>query len=208
MERVPPPERLFDTFGGIDVYLFDQLLRGRITSAMRVLDAGCGAGRNMVYLVQAGLDVSGIDADADAVAAARTQAATLGLRDAATRIVQGTVEALPWPDAAFDAVISSAVLHFARDDAHFVAMVREMWRVLAPGGLLFCRLASSEGLAGQIRPVGQRRFVLPDGSCRFLVDAAMLAGLAARLGGVLVDPLRTSLVHEQRAMTTWVVRRP
>ena len=207
MARVPSPERLFDVFGGIDIYLFDQVLRGRITSTMRVLDAGCGSGRNMVYLIHAGVAVSGIDADADAVAAARAQAATLGLADAQARIVQGAVDALPWPDASFDAVISSAVLHFARDDAHFVAMVREMWRVLAPGGLLFCRLASSEGIAHQITPVGNRRFMLPDGSCRFLVDASMLIGLTTRLGGELVDPIRTTLVHDQRAMTTWVLRR-
>ena len=133
MSRVPPPERLFDVFGGIDIYLFDQVLRGRITSAMRVLDAGCGTGRNMLYLLHAGVTVSGIDADADAVAAARAHARALGLASAAERIVEGQLEALPWPDASFDVVVSSAVLHFARDDTHFIAMVRELWRVLAPG---------------------------------------------------------------------------
>lgn len=206
--RVPPPDRLFDVFGGIDIYLFDQLLRGRITSSMRVLDAGCGGGRNMVYLLRAGLSVCGIDEDRAAVEAARAQAEELGVTDASTRIVEGAVDALPWADASFDVVISSAVLHFARDDAHFVGMVREMWRVLAPGGLLFSRLASTEGIATQVRSLGNRRYALPDGSSRFLVDASMLAGLTARLGGTLVDPIRTTLVHEQRSMTTWIVRRP
>jgi len=199
---------LFDVFGGIDIYLFDQLLRGRITSSMRVLDAGCGGGRNMVYLLRAGLSVCGIDEDRAAVEAARAQAEELGVTDASTRIVEGAVDALPWADASFDVVISSAVLHFARDDAHFVGMVREMWRVLAPGGLLFSRLASTEGIATQVRSLGNRRYALPDGSSRFLVDASMLAGLTARLGGTLVDPIRTTLVHEQRSMTTWIVRRP
>ena len=55
--------------------------------------------------------------------------------------------------------------------------------------------------------MGNRRFMLPDGSCRFLVDASMLIGLTTRLGGELVDPIRTTLVHDQRAMTTWVLRR-
>ena len=206
--RVPPPDRLFDVFGGIDISLFDQLLRGRIPSSMRVLDAGCGGGRNMVYLLRAGLSVCGIDEDRAAVEAARAQAEELGVTDASTRIVEGVVDALPWADASFDVVISSAVLHFARDDAHFVGMVREMWRVLAPGGLLFSRLASTEGIATQVRSLGNRRYALPDGSSRFLVDASMLAGLTARLGGTLVDPIRTTLVHEQRSMTTWIVRRP
>ena len=162
----------------------------------------------MVYLLRAGLSVCGIDEDRAAVEAARAQAEELGVTDASTRIVEGAVDALPWADASFDVVISSAVLHFARDDAHFVGMVREMWRVLAPGGLLFSRLASTEGIATQVRSLGNRRYALPDGSSRFLVDASMLAGLTARLGGTLVDPIRTTLVHEQRSMTTWIVRRP
>ena len=44
-------------FGQIDIYLFDQLLRGRIRAGMRVLDAGCGSGRNLVYLLQSGVEV-------------------------------------------------------------------------------------------------------------------------------------------------------
>ena len=46
--------RLRAQFGAIDVYLFDQLLRGAIRPGMRVLDAGCGSGRNLVYLLREG----------------------------------------------------------------------------------------------------------------------------------------------------------
>ena len=77
---------------------------------------------------------------------------------------------MSFPNGFADFVISSAVLHFARDDDHFQAMLRETWRVLKPGGLLFCRLASSIGMERQIKPLGQRRFLLPDGSERYLVD--------------------------------------
>ncbi|MDX1578091.1 MAG: class I SAM-dependent methyltransferase, partial [Gemmatimonadota bacterium] len=45
---------LRETFGDLDIYLFDQLLRGRITPDMRVLDAGCGNGRNLIYLRRVG----------------------------------------------------------------------------------------------------------------------------------------------------------
>jgi tellurite methyltransferase len=86
-------------------------------------------------------------------------------------------------------------------------MLRGTWRALKPGGLLFCRLASSIGMENQVRLVTGRRFRLPDGSDRYLVDEALLMRLTAELGGQLTDPLKTTVVQNQRAMTTWVVRK-
>jgi SAM-dependent methyltransferase len=188
--------------------VFDQLLRGRITPDMRVLDAGCGSGRNLVYLLRAGTHVFGVDADPRAVDAVRRLAAELapGLPPENFRVEP--VEAMTFPDAFADVVLSSAVLHFARDDAQFTAMLRSVWRVLRPGGLCFCRLASTIGMETRMRRVAGRRFVLPDGSERYLVDEAMLLDLTARLGGTLVDPLKTTIVQDQRCMTTWVLRKP
>ncbi len=117
------------------------------------------------------------------------------------------VDASTFPDACADVVLSNAVLHFARDDAHFLAMLRGTWRLIAPGGLLFCRLASSIGMEGRVRPLGGGRFALPDGTDRFLVDEARLLSLTEELGGSLLDPLKTTVVQGRRAMTTWVVRK-
>ena len=103
--------------------------------------------------------------------------------------------------------IASAVLHFAADDQHFAALLRGAWRVLAPRGLLFCRLASSIGIADRVRPIGNGRYRLPDGSDRYLVDEAALLAWTAALGGDLADPIKTTVVQDQRAMTTWVVRK-
>jgi ubiquinone/menaquinone biosynthesis C-methylase UbiE len=119
----------------------------------------------------------------------------------------GPLEALTFPDGMFDVAIYSAVLHFARDDAHFDAMVREAWRVVRPGGMLFARLASTIGIESQVRRIEGRRFSLPDGSERYLVDEALLMSLMVTLGGQLLDPLKTTVVQGQRAMTTMVVRR-
>jgi SAM-dependent methyltransferase len=194
-------------FGGIDIYLFDQLLRGRISPGMRVLDAGCGSGRNLVYLIRQGYEVHATDADPGAIAAVRRLASALAsqLPDANFRVEP--VERMTFPDRFADVVLSSAVLHFARDDAQFDAMVREMWRVLKSGGLFFCRLASNIGMADRMRRIAGRRFRLPDGSDRYLVDEAMLVDLTRTLGGMLLDPLKTSVVQDQRCMTTWVVRK-
>ena len=194
-------------FGGIDVYLFDQLLRGRIPPGRTVLDAGCGAGRNLVYFLREGYPVLGADADPAAVASVRRLAAELAPATPADAFRVEPVEAMTFPDGAADVVISSAVLHFARDEAHFWAMLRGTWRVVRPGGMLFCRLA---GLAGQeraARPLGGGRYALPDGSERFLASEPLLHAALDALGGELLDPLKTTVVHGRRSMTTWVVRR-
>jgi SAM-dependent methyltransferase len=195
---------LQEQFGAIDIYVFDQLLRGRIAAGMRVLDAGCGSGRNLVYLLRNGFDVSGIDDNAEAIAQVRQMAAALAPQLPASQFRVEAVEACSFPSLSFDVVISSAVLHFASDDAQFDAMTGSMWRVLKPGGMLFCRLASSIGLDGA-RPLGSNRFRLPDGSERYLVSAERLQAKTRELGGTLLDPLKTTVVQDQRSMTTWVL---
>ena len=192
-------------FGQIDIYLFDQILRGRVRPGMRVLDAACGGGRNLVYLLRSGVEVFATDGDARAVEAVRGLAAQLAPQLPAENFRVEPVERMTFPDTFADVVVSSAVLHFASDDAQFDAMVREMWRVLKPAGMLFCRLASSIGMEDRVRRIVGRRFALPDGSERYLVDEAMLMDLTARLGGQLLDPLKTTVVQNQRCMTTWVV---
>jgi tellurite methyltransferase len=195
-------------FGHIDIYLFDQLLRGRIKSGMRILDAGCGSGRNLVYLLQAGYEVSGADKDAAAIEELRGLARRLAPRLPSENFRIEPVEAMTFADSSADFVISSAVLHFARNDAHFQAMLWGTWRVLRPGGILFCRLASSIGMEeDRFRRIDGRRFVLPDSTERYLVDEQMLLDLTESLGGEFADPLKTTVVQSQRCMTTWVLRK-
>jgi SAM-dependent methyltransferase len=194
-------------FGQIDIYLFDQLLRGRIRPGMRVLDAGCGSGRNLVYFLAEGYDVFGVDMDANAVEYTRRLAASRAPALPAGNFRVEAIEEMTFPDAFADLVLSSAVLHFAHNDDHFGAMLHGTWRVLKPGGLLFCRLASSIGMEQQVQRVAGRRFRLPDGSERYLVDEALLLRLTAELGGQLADPLKTTIVQNQRSMTTWILRK-
>ncbi len=194
-------------FGDIDVYLFDQLLRGRVAPGSTVLDAGCGTGRNLVYFLREEFHVLGADASPDAIRAVRELAAELApdTPDDAFRVEP--VEAMSFPDRVAELVISSAVLHFARDPAHFDAMLQGSWRVLRPGGVFFCRVAGLAGMETLATPVGDGRYGLPDGSERFLATAEMLDAATDRLGGVLLDPIKTTVVHGQRSMMTWVVRR-
>ena len=194
-----------EQFGQIDIYVFDQILRGNIPAGVRVLDAGCGYGRNLVYLLREGCEVFALDADRAGVEHVRRLSASLatGLPDENFQV--GQIEQMPFPDEFADVVISSAVLHFARDDQHFLAMLKELWRVLKPGGMLFCRLGSRIGM--DFEHVRGHIFVVGDGSEWFLVDEQMLLQLTKDLNAVLVDPLKTTIVQDYRCMTTWVMRK-
>ncbi|MDZ7639789.1 MAG: class I SAM-dependent methyltransferase [Bryobacterales bacterium] len=198
---------LQEQFGQIDIYLFDQLLKGRITPGMRILDAGCGAGRNIVYFLREGYDVRGADIDAESVEQVRTLARKLAPALPAQNFRVEPVEQMSFDDACADVVISNTVLHLAADDAQFERMLKGTWRVLKPGGLFFCRLASTIGMESQFELMEGRRYRSPDGGERYLVDDALLDALTQRLGGEMVEPLKTTIVQNQRAMTTWVLRK-
>jgi SAM-dependent methyltransferase len=197
---------LRDEFGDIDIYLFDQLLRERITRGMRILDAGCGTGRNLVYMLRNGFDVWGVDEDPTAIARVTELASRLAPALPSGRFTTQSVEAMSFDAESMDVVISSAVLHFARDEAHWLAMLREMWRVLAPNGLLWARLATTVAQPDLV-PLGGRWYRMPDGDTRFLVDHEMLIDQATALGATLVDPIKSSVVHGSRSMGTWVMRK-
>lgn len=196
-----------DEFGNIDIYLFDQILRGRIREGMSVLDAGCGYGRNIFYLLRSGYEVFGADIDPEAVAGTQRLAASLAPNLPQSNFRVEPAEAMSFADGSADVAISSAVLHFARNDRQFDAMLAGTWRVLKPGGLFFCRLASSIGMEGQVKRIDGRRFLLPDGSQRYLVDEALLESRTVELGGEMLDPLKTTIVQNQRCMTTWVLQK-
>jgi len=206
MTNPAPSAQLREQFGDIDIYLFDQILRGRFDGRRRLLDAGCGGGRNLPYFLARGCEVFAIDEDPAAVTATRKLAAQLAPKLPYDNIRQGALHVLPWPDGRFDAVICSAVLHFARDRGHFDRMLDEMWRVLARGGLFFARLASSIGIESLVSDT-TGRVRLPDGTDRFVVDEQLLLDAAYERGATLLDPIKTTNVQNQRAMTTWVLQK-
>ncbi len=202
-----PAPTIQEQFGQIDIYLFDQILKGRISPGMRILDAGCGSGRNLIYFMRESYEVYAADSDAGCVKRVRALADMLAPALPPSNFRVEPVEQMSFGDACADVVISSAVFHFAIDDAEFEAMLRGTWRVLRPGGLFFCRLGSTIGMETQVVHLGGRRYRSLDGADRYLVDAPMLESLNERLGGELTEPIKTSVVHNQRAMTTWVLRK-
>src|SRR5579862_3228984 len=202
-----PVPTIQEQFGQIDIYVFDQLLKGRISPGMRILDAGCGSGRNLIYFLREGYEVYAVDPDVQAVESVRALARIFAPSLPESNFLVEAVEHMSFEDACADVVICNTVLHFARDDAHFESMLHGSWRVLKPGGLFFCRLGSLIGMENQVKRIQGRRHWSPDGSERYLVDEALLGSTAERLGGELADPLKTTIVQNQRSMTTWVLRK-
>ena len=164
---------LREQFGAIDIYLFDQLLRGNVSKGMTIFDA---VRRLAPHLPADNFRVE-------------------------------SVEAHSFPDLFADVVIINTVLHFARDDDHFHAMLHGCWRTLKPGGLFFCRLASTIGADRLVRHLHDRWYAMADGTERYLVDEAMLMQVTKDLGAELVDPIKTTVVQNLRSMTTWVLRK-
>jgi ubiquinone/menaquinone biosynthesis C-methylase UbiE len=122
-----------------------------LDSAQRVLEIGCGTG-NLALLVKRthpGLEVTGLDPDPRALARAGRKARRSGL---ALRLDRGFADQLPYPDASFDRVLSSLMFHHL-DAGQRVASLREVLRVLRPGGSLHLMDMSGDGhgLHGLIR---------------------------------------------------------
>jgi SAM-dependent methyltransferase len=156
------PLTVQEQFGQIDIYVFDQILRGNIAAPMRVLDAGCGYGRNLVHLLREGCEVFALDADPDAIDHVRRLSASLSTSLPRENFQVGPIEQMPFPNDFADVVLCNSVLHFARDASHFHAQLSELWRVLRPGGMLFCRLGSRIGM--DFEPIRANIFRVGDGS--------------------------------------------
>jgi tellurite methyltransferase len=194
-------------FGDIDIYLFDQILKNRFAPEMKILDAGCGGGRNLIYFLRENFEVFGVDQNADAIEHIRRISNVLAPELPQENFQVSSVEKMPFEDEKFDWVISSAVLHFADDEQNFDKMLSEMRRVLKPSGILFARLASTIGIEDKVERIDGRRYFLPDGSERFLVDEAMLIEATENFGATFVEPIKTTNVQNLRCMTTWVIRK-
>lgn len=199
--------RLLDTFGNIDIYLFDQLLKGRFDDCHTILDIGCGAGRNIHYFLKNGYNVFAVDQDAATIDRVRASALSLAPGISPDNFAIARADQLPFTNSSFDLIISSAVLHFANDTGHFEAMLKEAWRVLKSGGYFFARLASDIGIETLVKPIGNGRYLLPDGSTRYLVNRAALKLYTEQLNAELYESIKTTNVDDLRAMTTWCMRK-
>lgn len=192
---------IVEAVGAMDIYLIDQVMKGRYGLGDTILDAGCGSGRNLHHFLQNNIRIYGVDADPGAIHTLRSRHPSLPPE----RFQQSSVEKLPFANDFFDHIISSAVLHFARSTPHFQEMLAEMVRVLRPGGSLFIRMTSDIGIEDTVRTVADGVYAIPDGSRRFLLTRSLLAETLEKHGLAFLEPLKTSNVNDVRCMSTLVL---
>lgn len=185
---------------GIDVYLIDQLMKNRVDSDSHILDAGCGSGRNIHYLIKNGYSVTGIDANSEMIEFLRAQYAQSN-----SHFIHTTLENFDILNR-FDFIICNAVLHFATGHKHFEEMFHSLVEHLRPNGTLFIRMTSDIGLS--LDENSQNGvFNLPDGSVRYLITRSKIDELILNYSLALLEPVKTVKVEELRSMTTLVLTR-
>ena len=198
---------IHEYFGGIDIYLFDQIQKGVFKKGMKILDIGCGNGRNLVYFMREGYDVYGVDSSSSSIKNCIFLTKQLNPEIPEDNFRIEFLDNLSFEDNYFDAIISSAVFHFAGNDTQFADWIKEAWRVLKVGGIMFSRLPSSIGIEDKIEQIEGRRYHLPDTSDRYLVDEKLLLSLTKQLSAELMEPIKTTNVQNLRAMTTWCIKK-
>jgi ubiquinone/menaquinone biosynthesis C-methylase UbiE len=166
------------------------------TRGMRVLDVGCGQGIDVARYAMAGAHATGVDLTPRHVDLAKAHLAALGLE---AHIVEGDAERLPFADASFDRASSNGVLHHTPD---MPAALRELWRVLKPGGevrvIVYNRWSFHYWLQQVMHEGLFRRRLFTEGSMAAVLSGGVeISSIGARpLVRVYSPPQVRRLLHE------------
>lgn len=186
----------------IDIYLLDQILKDRFIVGKKILDAGCGNGRNLKWFYHNNYSIFGVDTDLTKIELNKKK-----YPNQTNHFSVNSLENLPQTKAFFDHIICNAVLHFAKNERHFFKMFSELIRVLTHNGTLFIRMASVFGLEHKIISIGNGRYNLPDGTERFLLTKNILHKITTNYNITFIEPIKTVNVDNKRCMTTLVIQK-
>ncbi len=188
--------------GKTDIYLLDQIIKGRYQSSEIILDAGCGSGRNLYWFYNNDFSIYGIDKKEDNIEALKKT-----YSNQAGNFSVSKVEEITFQDIFFNHIICNAVLHFAENETNFIKMFSELMRVLKPYGSLFIRVASDIGIENKIKHISDGVYILPDGTTRYLFTKTLYKKLIDTYNFKLLEPLKTVNVNDLRCMTTIVIQK-
>lgn len=190
--------RSIQALQNVDVYLLDQALKNRLNASTKILDAGCGSGRNFSWLANEGMDISGFDPNASAIAA---------LRETWPRYAHAlhvsTIEEFETSDK-FEFIICNAVLHFAESHEAFQTQFARLVQLLVPGGILFVRMTTSMGMGDSLNINEKGVCTLPDTSVRYVLTRTQIDHLLKEHKLRLLEPIKTVLVEQLRSMAVMV----
>ena len=189
--------------GDTDIYLIDQILKGRYKEHETILDAGCGIGRNMHWFLQNNLCIYGIDSNITYITELKRDFPDLP----PIRLQVADIEKMPFGDNFFNHIISSAVLHFAESTQHFLNMMHEIFRVLKPNGTLFIRMTSDVGIEHLVKKIKNGVYFLPDGTTRFLLTRDILKQVLHAYPFTFIEPLKSVNVDDMRCMSTLMLHK-
>ena len=182
-----------EAFKSADIYLIDQILKDRLHKGQRILDLGCGSGRNLIILETLGCEIYGVDQSAQAIDSCRRQLQSFKEE----HFYVGDLLQHPFQTEHFDVVICNALFHFAKDQEDFFNWTQSAWNALKPAGLFFARLSTTIGLPNA-KPFG----------FNYLASEQDLLTCEKKWKAQRIDPLKTTLVETTRTMTTWVLGKP
>lgn len=193
--------------GNIDLYWLDFILKGYLPEDAKVLDAGCGEGRNLTYCLQNGMDVFGIDENPEAIQFLKLVAKQYKIQDIEARFHVMKLDKILFPDETFDVIICSAVLHFAKNYEHFHKMILELVRLLKPDGKIFIRSMTDRYLAEGTVEINQNVYQFPNEQIRFAVNAEALIGFLTDLGLELIELYKEVVVQNRHTMGTFILQK-
>lgn len=192
-------EEITKLIGNTDIYVIDQILKGRYIEGEKILDAGCGYGRNLKWFFQNNFDIYGVDRSEEAI----LEAKNIYVKSK-SNFMNVDIEELPYKNHFFDHIITSAVLHFANDSEHFYKMISELERVLKVKGTLLVRMASGFATKNTFEHIQNGIYALRDGDERFLINQEILNTICNNFKLSLIEPVKTTNVNDLRCMTTLV----
>lgn len=183
----------------IDLYLLDQVLKGRINKSSKILDAGCGTGRNSRFFIENGYLISGFDPNEESVQELQQE-----YPEVANRYEVSDIENYG-AKTSYDFVICNAVLHFAHSHIQFRLMMDKLSSFLGLKGILFIRMTSEFAVPKPYKMDEDGRSELPDGTEKYLLTKGELTEAMSRNGLHLIEPLKTINVSNERSMSTIVL---
>ena len=200
-------KQLNNELGNIDLYWLDFILKGYMSENAKVLDAGCGEGRNLTYCLKNGMDVFGIDQNPEAIQLLKLIAKQYKIEDIEARFQVMKLDKILFPDRTFDVIICSAVLHFAKSLEHFKRMLSEFVRLLKPGGKIFIRTMTDHYLAEGVTEIEPNIYQFPNEQIRFVVNAYSLLKELNEVNLELIEPFKEVVVQNRHTMGTFMLQK-